>query len=351
MIEDEDHLSPNAVAEDEAPPAVSCMSATMFARRLLAAALALACGSRWATSALEPADTVFRNGSIYTLDSKSTQAQALAVKAGRISWIGPDSGTKDFVGPNTTVVDLQGRMAMPGLIDSHMHVLSGGLFLIRCNLNYQALSFEALLAHIQGCIDAEPEKDAVGAWLEVVNMDYFALRARSGEEMASKSGLDKLRTKRPVIVRNADYHLVLVNSLALKASNISAETADPANGKIERLPGSKEPSGVLLDDAYKMLSGPRPDSPEDLNQAGLAAMRLLREAGITTFQDASASDIHGKLFDAIKKQGALTARGYFDYRIDEPRDAQELEALVRDVVNITSTFHDKSPISAAPTLK
>src|SRR5215831_14786992 len=88
----------------------------------------------------EPADTVFRNGRVYTVDAHGSIQQALAVRAGRIVYVGTDLGAQPFVGPGTAVNDLQGRMLMPGLVDGHMHPLAGGTALVKCNLNYERLT-------------------------------------------------------------------------------------------------------------------------------------------------------------------------------------------------------------------
>jgi predicted amidohydrolase YtcJ len=295
------------------------------------------------------ADLVFRNGSIYTLNERGSKASALAVKDGVISHVGTDRCVESHIGEKTRIVDLQGHMVMPGLIDSHMHILSGGLFLLKCDLAYQSLPLEAILEHVQGCIDDEAQAGD-DTWLEVVNMDYPGLVERSGP--VGKLQLDRLSTKRPVMIRSSDYHTVLANSRALDLSNINSETEDPANGKIERLPGSREPSGVLQDDAWGLLAGPPPPSEEDNLNAGRAALKLLREAGITTFQEAAAGEEHHAIFDAIRKEGGLSARGYFDYRIEAPKSVDEVEDLVSHVVGTLKGLHDdSSKLGPEPTLK
>ncbi|KAK8068642.1 amidohydrolase family-domain-containing protein [Apiospora saccharicola] len=127
------------------------------------------------------ADFVFRNGSIYTLDAASSVASALAVKGGYVSSIGQNhADIEALIGADTKVIDLQGRMLMPGLIDSHMHVLTGGLGLLHCDMNYQPVDIGQPLAHIQGCIDSDGE-NADDDWVEVVNLDYPSLVTKSGQ--------------------------------------------------------------------------------------------------------------------------------------------------------------------------
>ncbi|KAK7973528.1 hypothetical protein PG988_007662 [Apiospora saccharicola] len=194
------------------------------------------------------ADFVFRNGSIYTLDAASSVASALAVKGGYVSSIGQNhADIEALIGADTKVIDLQGRMLMPGLIDSHMHVLTGGLGLLHCDMNYQPVDIGQPLAHIQGCIDSDGE-NADDDWVEVVNLDYPSLVTKSGQ-------------------------------------------ADPPPTEAVRL------------------------------EACRAALRLLRQAGITTFQKASAGPDHSVLFSQLRASGELTAHAYFDYTIEPPRVA------------------------------
>ncbi|KAG5762704.1 hypothetical protein H9Q72_009176 [Fusarium xylarioides] len=297
---------------------------------------------------VKPADVVFVNGEIYTMCPSNGHASALAVRGGKIEYVGSKKSADKYIGKNTKVIDLKGKMAMPGLVDSHMHVLSGGLFLLKCDLSYQTLPIEDVIEHIQGCIDGETGKTD-DDWLEVVNMDYAGLVEKSGN--VGKKQLDKLNTKRPIIIRSSDYHTILANSRALELSNIDSSTKDPSDGKVVRLPGSQEPSGALSDGASALLAGPPPPTAEENVQAGRAALKLLREAGITTFQEAAAGEEHHTLFSTIKAEDGLSARAYFDYRIEAPKSIDGVPALVKDVVKKLTPWHDNKAIGPKPTLK
>jgi predicted amidohydrolase YtcJ len=299
------------------------------------------------TALIPSANFAFINGSVYTLDTTSSKAEALAVTDGHIVFVGSTVNAQAHIGNSTKVVDLHGRALVPGLVDSHMHLLSGGLFLLKCDLNYQPLAIEAILSHIQGCIDDEPNKGS-DAWVEVVNLDYPSLVTRSGA--VDKTRLDKLNTDRPVFLRSSDYHTILANSQALKASNITADTPDPANGIIERISGSREPSGVLQDSARDLIAVPAPTSEESL-QAGRAALQLLREAGITTFQDASAPEDYVSLFGTITQEGGLSARAFFDYLIEAPNSVDGVADLVAKTVQKVRSFHNNSTMQPTPSLR
>ncbi|KAJ4013962.1 hypothetical protein NW752_005674 [Fusarium irregulare] len=297
--------------------------------------------------AAKSADVVFYNGNIYTMCPGNSMATAMAVRGGKIEYVGNKKQAHTYIGKNTKVIDLEGRMAMPGLVDSHMHVISGGLSLLKCDLSYQTLSLAETLEHIQGCLDDETDKTD-DDWLEVVNMDYAGLVSKSGT--VGKKQLDKLSTKRPVFIRSSDYHTVLANSRALELSGIDENTKDPVGGKVDRLPGSKEPSGSLQDGARDLIKVPPPSDAENL-EAARAALKLLREAGITTFQEAAAADTHHEVFDTIRKEGGLSARGYFDFWVETPDSVDGVPALVKNVTDTIKPFNDKKPLGPKPSLK
>ncbi|RSL63215.1 hypothetical protein CEP54_005313 [Fusarium duplospermum] len=271
------------------------------------------------------ADFVFQNGSIYTLDPSSTKVSSLAVKDGEIIYVGNDAKVLPLIGNSTQVVDLEGRMVMPGFVDPHMHVLQAGQDLLKCNFNYQRLNVEQILEHLQNCLDSDPDSTD-DDWLDGVGLNYIPL-ALSGETL-TKEDLDTLNTNRPVFVRSSDYHTFVLNSRALALSKITESTPNPPGGIIEHLPGSQEPSGVLLDGANILITGPPRPSEEQNADAGRAALQILRENGVTT-----------------------CSRGYFDYRIQPPSTLEEVDAVVDETVELLASRNDNSTIGPEPTLK
>ncbi|RNJ55475.1 hypothetical protein D7B24_008523 [Verticillium nonalfalfae] len=302
------------------------MTTSALLKLLLAASSFLGPGS---ASSHKPADTVFRNGSIYSIDRRSSKHEAMAITDGLITFLGSDGCVTPFIGPETAVFDLKGRMAMPGLVDAHMHPISGGAALLKCNLNYQPLGLNAVLDHIQSCIDGEPEKSDED-WLEVLSMDWYTLAEDAGP-ITSKT-LDVLKTQRPIVATSADRHTFWVNTAALKVSDITASTQNPPGGVIERLPGSLEPSGILQDAASGLLAGPAPATLQEDVESARAALKLLREQGVTTFQEAASSARTAAVFEAVKNEGGLSARGFFDHLISAPNSTAEVAALVEEVI-------------------
>ena len=118
-----------------------------------------------ASAAPAAADAVYRHGVVYTVDPHDSVFQALVIREGRIAYVGTDAGAAPFIGPQTKVVDLRGRMLMPGLVDGHSHPLQGGAALLKCSLNYEQLNVAQLQAKIQTCLDQtqarEPDRKSV----------------------------------------------------------------------------------------------------------------------------------------------------------------------------------------------
>ncbi|KAH6695503.1 amidohydrolase family-domain-containing protein [Plectosphaerella plurivora] len=295
----------------------------------------------------QTADIVFQNGSMYTLDARSSKASSLAIRNGSILYVGNDANARRFIGRNTRVINLEGRMAMPGLVDVHMHILQAGQNLIKCNFNYQPLNPQQVLEHLQTCIDADGgDQDA---WLDAVNLNYLALAA--GGETLSKLDLDTLNTTRPMSLRSTDYHSFVLNTRALELSNITGTTPARPGGIIELLPGTQEPSGMLLDGANILIAGPPAYTNEENAEACRAASQALRQAGITTWQDALATNEHYSPWEILQERDELSARGYFDYRVQPTSTLEAVDAVVAETIELITSRNDNSTIGPRPAFK
>ena len=113
------------------------------------------------------ADIVLLNGGIYTVDSERRWAEAAAILDGRIVAVGSNASVEALIGPDSEVIDLEGRMAMPGMIDSHVHPLEGAYELVYCNL-WEYSSVESIVAALREC-DADSDPD--DAWFQAVGLD------------------------------------------------------------------------------------------------------------------------------------------------------------------------------------
>jgi predicted amidohydrolase YtcJ len=297
-------------------------------------------------SAPTPADSAYRNGFIYTVDAEDSVQQALAIRAGRIVYVGSDAGLAPYLGEQTSVIDLHGRMLMPGLVDGHMHPMDGGRDLLKCDLNYQQLRIEEMQAKIQRCLDGTQAREPDG-WLEVVH--WFQEGMLPAGTTATRATLDALKTKRPIFVMSSFYHTGLANSRALDLAGVTAATADPLGGTIGR-DSAGNPSGILEEDAaYDLVKDriPAPTAAEDV-KAARTALDAMRQQGVTTFLDAQAKPPFLAAFAAVEREGKLTARAHFALWITplEGRDPKKTMARMAALAR----RYDQGPIEPRPRL-
>ncbi len=304
------------------------------------------------------ADMVLRHGTVYTVDAHDTVAQAIAVRAGHIVYVGNDAGAGRYIGASTQVIDLDGRMLMPGLVDGHMHPLQGGALLTTCYLDYAPLTAEQFAARIQACVDkdgegAAPVETKAGAsttpvapprWLRVTAW-YRQFMLPPGTD-ANAALLDTVKTTRPIIVESSDGHSLVANTRALELAEITAATPDVADGRIWRDAAGK-PTGVFEDGAERLIARvvPAPGAAENL-QAARAALDALRRQGVTSFLDAAAGEDSIQAFSAVAAEGGLTARAHFAPVI-EAKDGTDPAAVVASLKAIIAKY-DAGPLAPKP---
>ncbi len=196
------------------------------------------------------ADLAFVDGAVYTVDAARSWAQAVAVRDGRIIAVGTDADVRTHVGQATEIVDLNGKMLVPGFQDAHVHPVGGGLDMLQCDLHGLSTEEEYLLA-IGTYAEDHPEREWIlgGGW----SMDVFP------GGTPRKELLDALVPDRCVYLPNRDGHSIWVNSKALERAGITKDTPDPADGRIERTDDG-EPSGTLHEGAAELVArlAPRP---------------------------------------------------------------------------------------------
>ena len=197
--------------------------------QVIVAAALLAC-----TASALSADLVFRNGDVYTVDAARRWVSAVAVTGNKIVYVGGEQGVDAHIDADTKIIDLQGRMLLPGFHDSHVHPLGGGASLGSLRLD-GVYDREEVFHRIRTYADANPDLDWVigGGWIEAPFLPGG---------VPDRHMLDRLVPDRPAFLRNASGHQAWANSKALEIAGITADTEDPANGRIDREP-SGEPSG------------------------------------------------------------------------------------------------------------
>ncbi|MBS4074112.1 amidohydrolase [Ameyamaea chiangmaiensis] len=301
-------------------------------------------GAGGAAAASSPsADSVLENGFVYTVDPADHVAQALAVRDGRVIYVGTTGGVKRFVGPSTQVIDLKGRMVMPGLVDGHMHPLAGGRLLIGCSLDYQPLTVPDFQNRIRACL-ADPRQPKPKGWL-IVN-SWFQEAMRPAGTVLDKSVLDAIAPDTPIMVQSSFFHSFLLNSAALKRAGITAATKAPAGGAILH-DAQGAPTGLLEDTAATLVNAvlPAPSDEDDVHAAD-AALRAMRHQGVTSFLDAWAEDPDLKAFTALQRQGRLTARAHFAVWVD-PKDAGDPAKVVAHLREQARSF-DQGALGTTP---
>lgn len=266
------------------------------------------------------ADLIFQNGSIYTMDATRSWATSLAVKDGRILYIGFDGDMKSLRGPETQIYDLKGKMVLPGFHDSHVHPLVGGLELGECDLS-PFRTEEQMLEHVKAYAKQHPEKKWIrgGGWqLPVFN-----------EGNPHKSLLDKVLPDRPVYLESADAHSAWVNSKALEIAGITRLTADPENGRIERDPRTYAPTGTLREDAMKLISALLPPySDEDYINGLKRGINIANRFGITSLQEASANEKLLKAYAALDQKDELSLKVVAAIKINPKVEEVQLKNLL-----------------------
>jgi len=237
---------------------------------------------------------------VYTVDAARSWATAVAVKDGRITYVGGDSVPGGLIGPETEVIDLAGQMVLPGFQDGHVHLLTGGVELGECTL-FTLPTPAAVADSIRACAAARP----TATWVRGAGWELTVFPGAN----PGRALLDSLVPDRPALMDAADGHSAWANSKALELAGIGRDTPDPADGRIERDPATGEPSGTLRESAVHLVSRLLPARTDVELAAGLArAQRLANEAGITSAFEAAADERHLRAFAGADRAGKLTLR-------------------------------------------
>mgnify|MGYP000032392385 CR=1 FL=1 len=255
------------------------------------------------------AETVFLNGHIWTVDDSCPEVEALAVVQNKIVRTGPNVEIKKLIGARTRVIDLQGKLMLPGFIDAHTHFLNGGLALRSVQLR-TCRTPEEFISRIA----AKARELPPGSW--VLNGDWDHEQF-DPPVLPSRDWIDAVTPDHPVCVNRYDGHMVLVNSLALKLAGIDRNTVSPPGGEILRDPRSGEPTGILKDAAADLVYAVIP--PPSLKEKMEAVRLALKEAaanGVTSVHDMSDASSF-EVYQELLRAGELTARLYVYFQIPE----------------------------------
>lgn len=232
----------------------------------------------------EMADYVFKNGAVYTMEAKTPKAQAIAVTGKKISYVGNDKGAQAFISKKTKVIDLKGKMLLPGFVESHIHPT---LAIVASGADLPCDSVAEVLARTKAWADAHPDAKLIKGfgW-------RYTLFPTTGP---NKADLDKLFPDKPVMLVAIDGHSAWVNSKALELVGIDAKTPDPAPGisYFQRDPKTNEPTGWVVETVAEQMMFAKLDPPthEAVMAATAEKLQEFAAAGITALWDAGMATI------------------------------------------------------------
>lgn len=254
-----------------------------------------------------PADLVIENAVVWT-GGKRIDADFIAVSEGRFVHVGERS--TDLIGPETKRIDAQGRLVIPGLIDAHTHLISGGQNLNQLQLR-EASSKDDFIRRVKEWADKLP----ADAW--IIGRGWSAESWPSGEQPV-KEWIDAVSGGRPAVLTRMDGHSLLANSEALRRSGITASgPEDPAGGTIDRNPQTGEPTGILRETAMGLLKTPS-TTTEDAYNGLKTAIAHANSFGITAVSDMSSSSSYGLYQRYLKETNPSMRFAVFSTVGDDP---------------------------------
>jgi len=263
----------------------------------------------------------FINGKVYTVNDKQPLAEAVLIEGNKITFVGSTEEVKKLVDASTEVIDLNGKLMLPGFIDDHVHFTSGGFYLQGIDLRVAKSTTE-----FKDILKKYAEKNK-GKWITAGYWDHEAWEVK---DLPTKEMIDEFTKKTPVFVDRYDGHMALANSYALKLAKITKDTPSPEGGLIVKDARTGEPTGILKDNAMQLIYSivPQP-TKEATYKAALTALNHVKELGVTSVQDITYSqDL--VTYKRLEKEGKLTCRIYTRMPI------AEYKKLVKDKIKVGS---------------
>lgn len=253
------------------------------------------------TGAATP-DLIVTNARIYTVDPNRPVVDAMAVAGGRVLATGPAALVTALRSPSTRVIDLDGRTVIPGMIDSHVHLMGLGQSLRNVDLR-GTTSYDEVIARVS----ARAREVPPGTWILGRAWD------QNDWEDTRFPTHDKLSAAvpgHPVYLVRVDGHAALANEAAIRAAGVTAATSDPDGGRIERSAGGA-PAGVFIDRAMGLVARAIPPAPRsELREAAIAAAAELNRWGLTSVHDAGVPRQNVEVLEEVAREGRFTVRDY-----------------------------------------
>ncbi|PFO66218.1 urease [Bacillus cereus] len=289
-----------------------------------------------------PKNVVFKNGTIYTSNGKQDIVEAVAVKEGKITFVGSNKDVEKFINEDTKVVDLQGRFILPGFVDNHNHIFEARSPAAgNCSVSPDA-SLQEQRSYLKAC--KKDVKD--GEWVSGTGFSLEELLKdmdEKSEQQTPLQVLDELFPNNPVLIMERTSHSVWVNSKALEVAGINKETKDPQGGRIIRDPETGEPFGLLYDTAGDIVMEKAWNSQPELfekNYDGLLdGLDEVAKNGITTVGDGRLYwkrgwlDVWNKVNDEKKLTSRVVLRPWVYPNLNEAEQIEYFKKIKRDDVS------------------
>lgn len=248
------------------------------------------------------ADLALINGKIITVDEKFSIFEAVSVKDGKIQHVGTTDEVKKLTGPETKIVDLEGKTVMPGLFDSHIHIPGTGSALMMINCRTPPMYS---IEDMKKAVAEKVKESKPGEWVIGRGWDQAKLKEQRNP---SRWDLDEVSPDNPVILTRTCGHLLVANSKALEIAGITKDTPNPVGGQIVKNKEG-EPTGMFEETAMNLVRQHVPEDgiPEFMAQIK-AAYDALNEVGITSVIDPGTSEDQMVAYQLLKEQGLVTVR-------------------------------------------
>jgi predicted amidohydrolase YtcJ len=251
---------------------------------------------------VERADLIVVNARIYTVDNAKPIASALAVKDGRIVFVGSDSEARVLGGNSTRIVDLKGHTVIPGMVDAHAHLL-GLATSLRNVLLAGSSSYDEVIRRVTERVRTRKP----GEWVEGRGWDQNLWPDKA---FPTHEALSRATPNNPVVLGRIDGHAILANAMAMRLAGITAATKEPEGGRIVRLPNG-DPSGVFVDNATALVRRKIPSATDaTLRDATLVAVSQANRWGLTGIHDTGESRRAIEIVESLAREGRLNLRDY-----------------------------------------
>ncbi len=251
------------------------------------------------------ADSVFINGSIYTMDESNPKVEALAIKADTFLYTGSKEGVESLIGAETKTFDLKGKTVVPGLVEGHAHIMGVGYNLLNVDLR-EAKSYQEVVEMVSERAANTPE----GTWItgRGWHQDKWTEKPEMTNGFPTHDLLSEAVPNHPVYLKHASGHAALANSKAMEVAGISEDTPQPDGGEIF-MSVTGQPTGIFNETAQGLMTEVIPEATKESDKQALKlALEQCFKYGITGFHQAGSGPTHINLYKEFAQNGDLKLR-------------------------------------------